>query len=243
MLFGRAAGAERLLRLPGLSRLGANRTFSYLAARTLFYDEQVRRATADGITQVVVLGAGYDTRAWRLAHPGVRFFEVDRPATQEDKRQRAPCGDGPTFVPADLATDALDGVLPQAGFVIGERTLFTAEGLTMYLPEAVVVALLSAAGHLSGPGSRLAANFGVGFDTTDSDHRSGRRVLARQGEPIVFELAPAHAPTFFAVTGWQVDDLLTGPQLGARYLDGRADADLPNEGLNARAFAVAASRT
>src|SRR5581483_3816821 len=74
-----------------------------LAARFLWLDARVRDALDAGITQLAVVGAGYDSRAWRFSAAGVRFFEVDHPATQRDKVRRAP-GRSPTYVAADLAT-------------------------------------------------------------------------------------------------------------------------------------------
>jgi methyltransferase (TIGR00027 family) len=94
----RAAAA---LQLPGLRRLGRRQTLPGLAARTLFFDRFIDDALDDGIRQVVILAAGYDSRAWRMARPGVTFFEIDQPATQEDKRVKAPEG-GPIYVPADV---------------------------------------------------------------------------------------------------------------------------------------------
>ena len=58
------------LQLPGLRRLGRYSTVPYLAARTLFFDTFISDALDDGLLQVVVLGAGYDSRAWRMARPG-----------------------------------------------------------------------------------------------------------------------------------------------------------------------------
>ena len=81
-------------------RLARSPTLAFLAARTCFFDDAVTAALDANVQQVVIVGAGYDSRAWRLARPGARFFEVDHPATQRDKRTRAPVGDGPTFVPA-----------------------------------------------------------------------------------------------------------------------------------------------
>lgn len=59
--------ADQVLQLPVLRRQVRGATFSYLAARTLFFDEEVNRALDDGIGRVVMVGAGYDSRAWRLA--------------------------------------------------------------------------------------------------------------------------------------------------------------------------------
>lgn len=60
-------GLARVLRWPGVSRAGQNRTFAYLAARTFFYDQAVRDGLDCGVNQVVIVGAGYDSRPWRLA--------------------------------------------------------------------------------------------------------------------------------------------------------------------------------
>src|SRR5260370_5068880 len=66
----------------------ANRMHDYLAARTAFFDRTVVRAVDRGVRQVVIGAAGYDGRAFRYARPGVRWFEVDHPATQRDKLRR-----------------------------------------------------------------------------------------------------------------------------------------------------------
>src|SRR5260370_36343064 len=66
----------------------ANRMHDYLAARTAFFDRTVVRAVDGGVRQVVIGAAGYDGRAFRYARPGVRWFEVDHPATQRDKLRR-----------------------------------------------------------------------------------------------------------------------------------------------------------
>jgi len=60
----------------------------YIRARTAFFDRVVVSAIDRGVAQVVIGGAGYDGRAFRYAKPGVRWFEVDHPATQADKRAR-----------------------------------------------------------------------------------------------------------------------------------------------------------
>src|SRR5256884_4594366 len=69
-------------------RAPANRMHDYLAARTSFFDRTVTGALGRGVAQVVVGAAGYDGRAFRYAKPGVRWFEVDHPATQRDKLER-----------------------------------------------------------------------------------------------------------------------------------------------------------
>jgi len=72
----------------GMRPAGTGSRRPSLAARTSFFDEQVLAAISAGIRQVVIVGAGYDDRALRFRTPGVRFFELDHPATQADKAAR-----------------------------------------------------------------------------------------------------------------------------------------------------------
>jgi methyltransferase (TIGR00027 family) len=224
--------------MPGLGRLGRNRSFAYLGARTCFYDQFITNALDEGVRQVVVLGAGYDSRAWRLARPGVTFYEVDLPSTQADKRTRAPEG-GPKYVAADVTGPSLSESLVAAGFQAREPAAVTAEGLTMYLTEQQVVSLFGLMSSLSGPGSRLATNFGVGFEEQGSQRgRVGRRVMAAGGEELRFRLTPAEAPGFMTSTGWTIDELLSGPQLRDKYLSG---TKLATVNITTSGFAVAAT--
>ena len=91
----------------GMPPLRRPRTGIY--ARTRFFDGQVLAAISAGIGQVVICGAGYDDRALRFRSPGVRFFELDHPATQADKarRLRAMGTDlqSVVLVPADFRDD------------------------------------------------------------------------------------------------------------------------------------------
>lgn len=233
--------ALRHRRFAGWAR---NSTFTYVAARTRFYDDAVTRAIDDGVGQVVVIAAGYDSRAWRLARPGVRFFEVDHPATQKDKRQRAPEG-GPVYVPVDFAVDSLARCLTAAGFTTDTATIFTLEGLTVYLTEQQVRDLLRALRDLSAPGSRLAVNFGLGSERPHSRGNGKTTVLrqithALQGEPIIFRLPEADAPDLLAGTGWTVHRLTTALDLIEHYLPG---TDLPTGNVSPTAYAVEATLT
>ena len=227
-----------MLRIPGLGRLGRNRSFAYLGARTCFYDQFISEALEEGVRQVVVLGAGYDSRAWRFARPGVVFYEVDLPTTQADKRTRAPEG-GPMYVPADVTEPSLGESLMAAGFQPGEPTAFTAEGLTMYLTEQQVMGMLGLLSALC-PSGRLAVNFGVGFEQQGRQRgRVGRRVMAAGGEELRFRLAPVDAPNFMTKTGWTINDQFTGAQLRDRYLSATtmAAVDVTTSGFPSAASA------
>jgi methyltransferase (TIGR00027 family) len=113
--------------------------------RTRFIDEALARAIAGGATQVVILGAGFDSHAYRcqeLLGPA-RVFEVDRPATQALKKQRvdAVLGGQPsnlTYVAMDFQHETLADVLARHGYDQAQRTFFILEGVTMYVPEDAV---------------------------------------------------------------------------------------------------------
>jgi methyltransferase (TIGR00027 family) len=131
-----------------------------MTVRTRFIDEALERAIASGATQVVILGAGFDSHAYRLqellAH--VRVFEVDRPATQAVKKQRVSdvLGGPPanlTYVAVDFQHEDLLHVLPRHGYDPAQQTFFILEGVTMYLPEeAVRDTLRFVASHPPGSG-------------------------------------------------------------------------------------------
>lgn len=178
---------------------------AHILARTRIYDDFVRRAMDDGLRQVVIVGAGYDSRAWRLAREGVRFIEVDHPATQSRKRALAPAG-GPDFVAADLGGEQIDDVLGRSEYDDSRTCAFVCEGLTLYLDGSRVRSLLGGLAHAACRGSRLALDF-VG---TPARRPLIQRVkLALVGEPIRFRLGPHDAPEEFLTSlGWKGVEVL-----------------------------------
>jgi methyltransferase (TIGR00027 family) len=156
-----------------------------------------RESLGDGITQVVVLGAGLDPlaltlhREFRNAH----FWEIDHPATQRLKKEASADVDAKRFhfVAADLAADQIDAaMLENSGFDSAQRTLWIAEGLFMYFPESVVASLLTAVARLSAPGSRFAFTFMEprrdGRVRFQSQTQLVDRWLSWRGEPFVWGL-------------------------------------------------------
>ena len=134
--------------------------------RTRAFDAALLQSIRDGARQVVVLGAGFDSRGYRFQGElrGVRFMEVDYPPTQAYKTQRVKeiLGVAPqnvTFVPMDFTKDDLLQQLTNAGYSERDKTFFLWEGVTHYLPEAAIKDTLHFVRDHAASGSRLAFNY------------------------------------------------------------------------------------
>jgi methyltransferase (TIGR00027 family) len=153
---------------------GVRRMTDNMAARTKFFDEFLLDATAAGIRQVVILAAGLDSRAYRLAWPDATVvYEIDQPAVIDFKTTTLSGLDArPT---SDRRTVAIDlrydwpTALRQAGFDPGRRTAWIAEGLLGYLPPDAQDRLLDNITALSAEGSRFATESIPGHDDRDED--------------------------------------------------------------------------
>lgn len=195
---------------------GQTELSGYLAARTLFFDRVVVGALAGGMRQAVVVGAGYDGRAFRYAKPGVQWYEVDHPATQRDKRQRLDrLGIDNTrlrFVAADFGADDVAAALQTSGFDSSLATIFICEGVAVYLDRAVLVALLRALRAVAAPSSRLAISFSMTPDSEEAEARQAwfRARVAAVGEPERDRLTPEEREGVLAATGWK--DETTSPR-------------------------------
>jgi methyltransferase (TIGR00027 family) len=209
---GDADAEVRLYRSLGGMRvsLGDRQLRRHLGVRTAFFDRETLEAIRGGVRQVVIVGAGYDGRALRFASPDVRWFEVDHPATQADKRARLAAVDAPseqtTFVAVDLVHDELAAALCAAGLDAARPSLFVVEGLLGYLPRPVTGRLLSHLRQLAGPGSRLAVAFPTRRPDAPRSERLRRRVrglvVAALGEPWLTRFDTDEPERLLTGAGW-----------------------------------------
>ncbi len=135
-----------------------------LPLRVLAIDAELAAAIAAGCRQLVILGAGLDTRAYRLdALADVDVFEVDHPATQAFKRSRAaalrPLARSLEYVTVDFERDALAERLRAAGHDPNRPTVWVWEGVVMYLTETALRAALAAIAGASAAGSVLVVHY------------------------------------------------------------------------------------
>ncbi|HEY2593385.1 MAG TPA: class I SAM-dependent methyltransferase [Chloroflexota bacterium] len=184
-----------------------------IAVRTRFVDTQVAAAIAAGLRQIVLCGAGYDDRPLRFRTPGVRFIELDHPATQEDKaRLLRDLGEGPpgvTLAPVDFRTDDVGAVLEQAGHVATEPSLFVAEGLLVYLDKSTCERLLAALARRAAPGSVLVVSLAThadGHDSAEVAAAANARRRAGAAEPWLTILPAAEHLAMLTDAVWRVTE-------------------------------------
>jgi methyltransferase (TIGR00027 family) len=145
----------------------------YFGLRTRVLDDHLLRSTRAGARQVVLLGAGLDARAFRLDWPpGIALFEVDREGVLDFKEEvldglRATPKVIRRVVPVDLSDD-WSGALVAAGFNPALPTAWLAEGVLLFLSNAVEVGLIDAVDGLSAPGSSVAFEAKLARDLPDA---------------------------------------------------------------------------
>jgi methyltransferase (TIGR00027 family) len=164
----------------------------HYALRKKCISELVHSALANGVAQVVILGAGFDPLSSELQRefPTAAFWEIDHPATQRHKvRACAEVGiERVHFVAVDLSATGLEReALIKSDFDPAKRTFWIAEGLLMYFPADVVSSLMKTLSTLSAPGSEFAFTFmekqGDGQLRFDSQTKLVDSWLRGRGEP------------------------------------------------------------
>jgi len=178
----------------------------YLSIRTKFLDDALLNAVRTRkLHQVVILAAGMDTRAFRIAWPSdVKVFEVDRDEIFDHKEAvLGRAGASPScdrhVVRADLARP-WTGALASAGFVKSKPAAFLVEGLLMYLEEHEALPLLTAIGEIAAPGSWIAADV-VNPEVLTSPYMARYMTALREaGSPWKFGIEDPES--FFRQHGW-----------------------------------------
>lgn len=222
---------QRLL-LPGISL--------HYALRKKFIESQAIQSIADGVTQVVVLGAGFDTLVLRLAtaHSHIQCIEIDHPATSHAKQTvfalTQPTIHNLHLLPIDLAENDLGQVLHDNPlFEPDRKTLFICEGVLMYIPPGAVTTLFRALRNFN-PGAHFL------FTATapmNSPHNNStwllRLYLRLKGEPLNWYMEPSAMGDFLQGLEYQQLDLVDDAEMYRRYMGREA-----HETLHRGEFAV-----
>lgn len=203
----------------------------FLTARARLTDDIAAEMAAEGLEQIVVLGAGFDTMSLRIedALRNVAIFEVDHPATQAIKREVIGRIGAPAnlhFVAVDFEQDDFVEKLRQAGFSTERRSLVVWMGVTYYLTAQAMARALSQISTLGGVGMRLIFDYmleEVVDGTTQSRNVLGKaRIAARLGEPWLFGLKPAEVGDYLAAFDFKLLKDYNAEELRARYCPERA---------------------
>jgi methyltransferase (TIGR00027 family) len=221
-----------LRRTPGIALMGL-RIFDHaiggLLAEILLrgrYFADVLGEVGGDVDQVILVGAGYDTTAQRVARPvTTSFVEVDHPATQRVKRQVLDRigvrREDITFVPTDLESDSLVSALQSAGVPTGVAALVGWLGVSYYLSHATFGEALCGIAAVCAPGSTLILDYldpsVVDGTTVYRGARRAARSVRRRGEPYTLGLTVDDAARTAAAVGFQIVEHLRVPDLVRRY--------------------------
>jgi methyltransferase (TIGR00027 family) len=210
-----------------LRRLGATGT-SWVPLRHRFIDDHLIAALDAGAAQVVLLGAGYDMRAYRFAErlAGRPVFEVDLPAISRSKAATIASHSDQlpstrvVRVEVDFEEQSLEEVLPAAGFEPGAVTYVTWEGVPMYLTRTAVKASLDAVRGVVGAGSVIAHDMWTMVDDPGlmgTARRLAPSALSFIGEPVTFCIHPEEIGWFYEQRGFEVTNIVMADDLVQRY--------------------------
>jgi methyltransferase (TIGR00027 family) len=204
-------------------------------ARTRLIDDWLRQEVDSGVSQIVVLGSGFDCRALRLPWlAGIPLFEIDRSALIGYKSRLLQCEYRARRNIKPVRGDFLMGTLAErlsaAGYGSGLKTFFIWEGVTNYLNDESVAAVFDWVARHASPGSKIA------FTYVHADAVAGRfdapglpallEALGRRGEPWTFGFDPEALPTYLATRGIRLRIDLGAAQYRRRYWQ-----EMPEQGI------------
>ena len=230
----------------------------HLISRTRFIDDLIEEHVAQGVEQYVILGAGYDTRAHRLALPNtVKVFEVDQAEVQQRKREKLPQdipnADNVTYVSVDFNHQTISEQLLARGFEQGRSTIFTLEGVSQYIPKSALEFTLKSLAALSQKASatffisyvdaRLRGEpltcFGRGYPNAAKRAALVLSLSARVGEPWISLYTARELEEVLSQHGFSVVETKTLADLNEEYFTPVGRALSEDQIFNLERFVVA----
>jgi len=211
-----------LVHIPFAGRLllkvfAAKGIYEYVIARTKYIDAVFRQALSDQFAQILLFGAGFDTRVLRFQGEArqTRIFELDAPATQEAKigqyqKRHLSIPSNVVFVPIDFDKESLTLKLDQAGFKRDARSLFILEGVLMYLQPQSVDQTFRKIQELAGAGSEVVFDYVYASVLRHEDMYYGEKgfadTLAKVGESWYFGIEKGEIEQFLSRYGFELCD-------------------------------------
>lgn len=200
-------------------------------SRVRYMDDCVIKCLENGLEQMVIIGAGYDTRAYRFngLPEKVKVLELDHPATQNVKKEKlkaifnSPPGHV-TYIPIHLDKDKVSKKLLDGGYDPSKQTLFIMEGLLMYLPPPFVDKILSFIKTTSGPGSCVTFDYlppsMIDGTIKAKEGKNMIKSVKKWGEPFRFGLKYDDANAFLSSRGFCKINTVHAPDLKETYFKG-----------------------
>ena len=212
-----------------LRRIFPTGIYEYVLARTNLFDKVFMGALDDGFSQIVVLGAGMDTRALRFQGrtTGTMIFELDIHATQSYKREvyrrkKIALPKELVFVPIDFNKERIADVLSEAGYQEKQKTLFLWEGVTMYLDPEAVDDTLAFVRNSAAQGNIIAFDYVRASVLRSENTLYGEQrifnTVARTGERWTFGIDDGEIEGFLTERGFKILSHYTPSDLEMAYL-------------------------
>ena len=208
----------------------------HLISRTRFIDELIEKSTASEAEQYVILGAGYDLRAYRLdLPPTLKVFEVDQPEVQLRKRAKLPKNipnsENVTYVGIDFNNQSLKEQLLNAGFDQNKPTVFTLEGVSQYITKDAIISTLKELAELTEKTTATffisyvdkllnenpEACFGKGYSNPAKKGETIKRLSAKVGEPWISFYSAEEIEGMLSQCGFSLTENKTLADLNALY--------------------------
>jgi methyltransferase (TIGR00027 family) len=189
--------------------------YEYVCARTKVIDAVFLQALEARFAQIVLLGAGFDTRALRFAerNHGTKIFELDAPTTQEPKleifrKKRLNIPPELVFASIDFDREDIFDVLTRAGYQDGQKTLFLWEGVCMYLSARAVDGTLAFIQKHAAPGSQIVFDYIYASVLRQENRYYGEQgifeIVSKAGEGWTFGLEEGEVELFLAGRGFEM---------------------------------------
>jgi methyltransferase (TIGR00027 family) len=205
--------------------------YEYMIARTVFFDNAFTEALNNNVRQIVLLGAGYDTRAYRFREVSqtTKILELDIVTTQNRKKKclkkaRIPIPKHVTLVPINFNEDSLETVLETAGYENHVKTLFIWEGVSYYLEPESVDATLEFFTKSSNHESIIAFDYAISISEENLNNYYGVKEFSqtwrkyRSNEPFRFCIDEGEIESFLAQRGLHIVNHLNNVEIGKRFL-------------------------